>query len=258
MIGKIAWMVVCLAPGAPAQSVIATRAGLISYAEHGVFIDGRRVEISPAHPSFASENAVVRTGRGPAEVLLGPCTVMWVGAHSSFRLIANALSDTRVELLAGSAMVDAGEGEKDNKSTLLLQSAATVVDRKGVYRFDAAPAEVKVLSGRLTVEWAGRHTAVLSGSLLALDGSISARKFDRRDTDALFEWSRSRATAWANGNSTVRQQAKNAQEEQTASSADASIHGGATHPPGYDNRSVNGQSTLPPIMPQAACTLAGW
>src|SRR5208283_3885437 len=88
----------------PAQSIVPVKAGLITYVDEA-YVDGRPVEISPTRFFVMNENAVLRTGIGRAEVLLGPCSAMWVEEQSSLRLISSGLNDVRLEVLNGSVVV---------------------------------------------------------------------------------------------------------------------------------------------------------
>ena len=63
----------------------------------GTSLNDRLIELSPGHILFVSESAILRTGVGRAEVLLGPCAAKWVGDNSSFRVVSSALSDMRIE-----------------------------------------------------------------------------------------------------------------------------------------------------------------
>ena len=76
MRGKIVW-VLALAASLPAQSIIPAKAGLVSYADEA-YIDDEPVAISSSRFFVVNENAVMRTGAGRAEVLLGPCAAMWI------------------------------------------------------------------------------------------------------------------------------------------------------------------------------------
>src|SRR5207248_6411839 len=93
-------------PRASAQSVISVRSGLINYFEGDVVVNGERLERK--YGSFArlrpGSDLVTRSGR--AEMLLTPNTYLRVGENSSVRMRSDSLSDTRVELLAGSAILD--------------------------------------------------------------------------------------------------------------------------------------------------------
>ncbi|HET9321403.1 MAG TPA: hypothetical protein VFO27_16555 [Bryobacteraceae bacterium] len=83
------------------------------------------------------ENQELRTEEGRAEVLLTPGVFLRLGENSAMRLVTNRLIDTRVEFLAGSALVEADELLKDNGVTIVYQDYTTQLQKKGVYRFDS-------------------------------------------------------------------------------------------------------------------------
>jgi hypothetical protein len=232
----------------PAQSMIPAKAGLISYADEA-YIDGRPVEVSATRFFAMNENAVLRTGAGRAEVLLGPCAAMWVDEQSSLRLISSGLSDVRLELLSGSLVVATGELVKGTKVTLLLQTSVAALDPTGAYRFDAAPPRIKALAGRATVQWAGRAIAISAGRLLRLDAAAQTLKFDKQNADVLETWSNGRAAYLAR----LSGQLKREGPEPTA-------------PDSTTPRSTPGRSHLPldsiaqtlPNLPGSRCGVTGW
>jgi len=191
MLRKALWAA-ALAASLPAQSIVPARAGLVSYADEA-YIENRLVEISTTHFFRVHENEVLRTGAGRAEVLLGPCSAMWVDENSSFRLISDALSDVRLEVLSGSVVVSSGAMVKGGRMTVLLKTSVAPLDAKGAYHFDTAPARIKVLAGRTAVQWDNRTTELAASRLLVLEGSADAIKFDRRSPDPLENWSYARA-----------------------------------------------------------------
>jgi len=177
----------------PAQPIIPAKPGLVSYADE-TYINDRLVdEISPSHLVQMNANAVLRTGSGHAEVLLGPCAAMWIDEKSSFRIVSVQPGDTRIEVLNGSVVVATDPIVKGSTLTVLLKSAIAAITRKGAYRFDARPPGVKVLAGRTAVEWMNRGIAVHAGRLLMLDTPLDIRRFDKRDRDSLENWSHDRA-----------------------------------------------------------------
>jgi len=195
MFGKSVWAV-ALAASLPAQYLIPAKAGLVSYADEAYIEDGP-VNISPTDFLFVTENGVLRTGAGRAEVLLGPCAAMWIDEKSSFRMLSSALSDIRIEVLTGSAIVAAGAMARRTKLTLLLKTSVAPLDHKGAYHFDAEPPRVEVLSGRTTVQWADQRFSVTAGRWLALDALASVRKFAKLNPDPLEKWSNGRAALLA-------------------------------------------------------------
>jgi len=160
------WMA-ALALAAPlaAQPVAPARAGLISYTEGNVYVDTRAVWVADAHYPEVPEGGVLRTEAGRAEVLLAPCTALRVAGNSSFRLVANALAATRVELLAGSAIVEVGRLERGAALTVTVGQASAPIAKTGSYRFDAAtPSTVPVKLGKKPADdfesWSLKRSAV--------------------------------------------------------------------------------------------------
>jgi hypothetical protein len=186
---------VALTASLPAQSVVHAKAGLVSYAGEA-YVDDRLVEISPVHFFAVNVNAVLRTGSGRAEVLLGPCAAMWVDDHSSFRMVSNALSDARIEVLTGSVIVASGEMVKGSKLMLTVKALVAALNPKGAYRFDTEPARVKVLAGTTTVHLENQTVSLTAGRFL-LDELPPPGKFDRRNPDPLEKWSNNRAARMA-------------------------------------------------------------
>ncbi|MBZ5622080.1 MAG: FecR domain-containing protein [Acidobacteriia bacterium] len=186
---------------ASAQPVISAKAGTIAKVEGKVYLGDQVVEESLTKFPDIKENGVVRTEDGRAEVLLTPGVILHLGEKSSFRLITNRLIDTRLELLTGSAVVDAEEIAKDTNVTVVCKDGTIVVAKAGHYRFDAEPARIKVFAGVANVQIGGQHIEVASGKMLGLTGdTASLEKFDRNDTDSLDNWARRRGEIMALAN----------------------------------------------------------
>lgn len=181
----------------PGQSVIPAKAGLISYIEGKVFVDDRVVEASDAHWAGVRENEAMRTERGRAEVLVGPCTALRIGDNSSFRLVSNQLTEARIDLLAGFAVVDAVAMAHDTKLTFAVNAALVTITIAGFYHFDFAPPLIKAFAGRARVSWANQNFEVSAGKALALDAAAPLEKIDKNALDPLDNWSKARARVLA-------------------------------------------------------------
>ncbi|MGD1074262.1 MAG: hypothetical protein ABSB15_29500, partial [Bryobacteraceae bacterium] len=205
-----AFLVVVLALSAIpalAQPVISAKSGLISYVEGKVYLSDQIVEPSPTHFPDVKENAVVRTDEGRAEVLLTPGVVLRLGESSSFKMLTNRLIDTRLELLTGSAVVEADEIAKDTNVTVVSKDGTVLLGKKGLYRFDTAPARVKVFEGLASAQVAGQNFEVAGGKMLSLGGTVaSVEKFDKEDTDSLDNWSQRRGELVAMANISAAKQ----------------------------------------------------
>src|SRR5580658_6337041 len=124
-----------------AQPVISAKSGLLSYVEGQVMLNDQPVEFSNTRFADVKENSVVRTADGRAEVLLTPGVTLRMGENSALRMITNRLVDTRLELLSGSAVVEADLIAKDTSVTVVVGQGSVALPKAGLYRFDASPAQ---------------------------------------------------------------------------------------------------------------------
>jgi hypothetical protein len=69
-----------------AQTTISAKAGLIDFTQGQAYLDNLPAEASATHYLNVRDDDVVRTEKGRVEILLGACTVMWIGEYSSFRM----------------------------------------------------------------------------------------------------------------------------------------------------------------------------
>jgi len=208
-----------------AQPVTTAKAGLVSFMEGKVYLDDRALDHSPAHFSEVSEKSVLRTDTGRAEVLLGPCAVLRVAENSSFRMLANAITDPQIELLAGAAIVDVTGMSRGAKLTFSTATAAVRIAKTGLYRFEMAPPRVKVFDGGATVQRADRTLTIAAGRMLALDSSSPAEKFDSKMRDALDLWSIQRSASLAAASGANRRQQEQTGAVASAADAAASVVG---------------------------------
>lgn len=184
-----------------AQPVLSAKSGMVAKVEGQVYLNDNLLEDSATHFPDIKENQVVRTQDGRAEVLLTPGVFLRIGENTSFKMISTRLIDTRLELLTGSAVVEAAEIGKDNKVTVACKDGTVALTKAGVYRFDTEPARIKVFRGSAEVEIAGQTIAVSSGKMLTLSGAVaSTEKFDTEDSDSLDNWSRRRGAYVAMAN----------------------------------------------------------
>jgi FecR protein len=195
ILAAAAALAICTAPLA-AQPVVGAKAGVVSFAIGKVYLDNQAIQISPTHFPDVKEKGVLRTERGRAEVLLNPCAVLRVDEDSSFRLVDASLVEPRVELLAGSAVVDIAGIRKGSEIRLQLGDVAVGMARRGTYRLDFSPPVLKIYDGRADVERGGGKSEVSAGRMLAFD-STAPEKFDIRDGDGLDLWNHERAIVLA-------------------------------------------------------------
>lgn len=195
-LGRLALCSLALAAGSVAAlaqtAVISARSGLIHYVEGQVYLAGQEMDNQLGSFPEVKENQELRTEEGRAEILLTPGVFLRIGENSAFRMVTNRLIDTRLEFLSGSAIIEAEGAQKDNSVTVVFRDATIHVAKKGLYRFDSSPAELRVFDGVAEVTSADRTLEVKEGHLIALD-TLAMRKFDRSVTDAFNRWSERRA-----------------------------------------------------------------
>jgi len=177
------------------QSVISARSGLIHYVEGRVLLDGKPVEVKIATFPEVKENMELRSEDGRAEVLLNPGAFLRLGENSAVRMVSDKLSDSRIEFVSGSMVIEADNGEEKGADivTVLYHNASVRLRKGGIYRFDSEPAQVRVYSGEVEVANGTNTLVAKGGKLVALDTNVSVEKFDSKDNDALGRWSRRRA-----------------------------------------------------------------
>lgn len=178
---------------ARAQNVISAKSGTIHYVEGRVLLDGKQVE--PKFGSFPQihEKGVLRTEAGRAEVLLSPGVFLRIGENSEMRLISDRLTDTRLELVSGSALIECAEILKGNTITVVHNETSVSLRDDGLYRIDTDPAELRVYDGQAVVESGGQILTVKGGKAASLNGALLVRKFDTKTGDSLHRWAKRRA-----------------------------------------------------------------
>ena len=184
-----------------AQPVISAKSGVIDYVEGKVMLGDQELEYSVTKFPDMKDNQVLKTEDGRAEVLLTPGVVLRLGENSSLKLLTNRLVDTRLELLSGSAVVEADDIAKDTNVTIVCKDGTAALAKAGLFRFDAEPGRIKVFKGLADVEIGGHSVPVGAGRMLELSSaSASVQKFNAEETDALDRWSHRRGEYLAMAN----------------------------------------------------------
>lgn len=192
--GYAAILAMCLAPRASAQSVISAHSGVIHYIEGDVSVDG-----APVHPKFAEfpdvkAGQLVATAEGRAEILLTPGVFLRMAENTSVRMLSNALADTRLEVVSGSALVEVGELLEHNAISFDASGAHMELAKKGLYRIDATPASLRVYEGQARVTSGPETVMARKGHQIDLDAAkLADTRFETKDTDAFYRWSSRRA-----------------------------------------------------------------
>ncbi len=197
------WSLGVLAAGtACAQYVISSHSGVIQYVEGRAYLADKPIEPKFGQFPDIKENQEFRTEDGRAEILLTPGVFLRLGENSAVRMLSTRLTDTRVEVLSGSAIIECNEIPKDNAVELVYKKDSVSIQKQGLYRMDTEPAHFQVFEGEAIVTDPSGQLTLKGGKQTNLAGVLMAENFDRKadDQDALYRWSDRRASYVAQAN----------------------------------------------------------
>ena len=186
---------------AAAQATIA-RPGTVNYSEGQVTVDGSTVGSQSLGKVEVQPGQVLETQQGKAEVLLTPGVLLRVDDNSDVRMVAAGLTDTRVEVLRGEALLEVGELRKENHIVVVVAGAGAEVADHGLYRFDANTPAAAVFDGKLRITQNDRTIELGKGKQVLINstGLLAPVKFDRDRKDGLYQWSSVRSQYMAEAN----------------------------------------------------------
>lgn len=177
------------------QTAISARPGTVNYVEGHAFINGQEVDQKQIGHVNLDVNQAFRTGENSkAEILLTPGVFLRLGQNSEVKMVSPSLTDTRVAITHGEALIDVAELFKDNNIQILDGGSTTRLRKKGLYRFNAEPPSVAVFDGKATVQNETGHIDLKKGKQAFLtSGKLQAEKFDTKQKDELYAWSNLRS-----------------------------------------------------------------
>jgi hypothetical protein len=177
------------------QAVISTRSGVVHFFEGTVSVAGQPLTAHFGKFTSIPEGAELRTEQGRAEILLTPGVFLRIGENSAVRMVDTALADTRVELLAGAAMVESADAAQGTAVTLLFRNWIVRQPHEGNYRIDSDPPRLQVRGGTVEVVAKGAEAGVTvtQGMDLPLEGVLAPEASKPAAPDSLNDWSDGRA-----------------------------------------------------------------
>lgn len=186
-----------------AQNVAPSHSGTVHYFEGDVAVDGVKLVSQVARFSELKEQSVLHTGLGRAEVLLTPGVILRVGENTTVKMLDNRLMSTRVEFVSGTAMlegVDSGTSVKDPPVTLVYKDFEAQPIRYGIFEVSSQPSQARVFKGEARVTGNGTSLNIKEGSQVNLTTTMATAKFDAKEGDDLYVWSRDRSAYLSAGN----------------------------------------------------------
>jgi hypothetical protein len=234
---------------AMAQSVISAHSGTVQFTEGQVTLDGAAVQPKFGEFPDVKTNQVLATQDGRSEILLTPGVFLRIGENTSFKMISNQLSNTRLEIQSGEAMIQVGSLLQDNSITVVFHGADVSLAKSGLYRFegDTDPAKLLVYEGEASVVSPTTDpTVVRKGHELAFSqGKLEAKTFDAKAAaDEFYRWNARRDEYVAQANIVA---AKTARDSGSGMGFD-STGSGSGYGSGLGTGGGNGQWAYNPWM----------
>ena len=175
------------------QNAISAKSGMVNHVEGQVLLDGKAVE--PKFGDFPQVNneQTLSTEEGRVEVLLTPGAFLRLAESSSFKMLSNRLTDTALEVLSGSAMIEIDELLKDNAITLHFKGATISLTKAGLFRFDTDFSRLRVYEGETNVMFGQHSLSEKKGKQVVFGDTMVASNFDTKATDPFYRWASRRA-----------------------------------------------------------------
>jgi len=180
-------------PACWAQAVISAHSGMVNFVEGDVQLAGQPVKLDGAIFPEVKPGQTLSTQAGHAEILLTPGVFLRLDRNTSFQMISNRLADTQVEILSGSALVEADEVLRDNHVAVKVGDSETLLLKTGLYHFNADAGQVRAFKGKAQVSDAANSTELKGGRTLLVGSSLTPDRFDKnKSKDELYAWSEGR------------------------------------------------------------------
>jgi hypothetical protein len=188
-----------------AQNVISAKSGTLHFFTGQVSIDGVDQYMRASYFPTLKADSVLRTELGRAEVLLTPGVFLRLTDNSAIRMLDTSLANTRVEVMAGQAMVELDDPQisvRNAPVTLVVGQSEIKIVKHGLIGINVEGNEVKVYLGEADVTSADATLLLKQGRYATLSGEgLKAQKFDAgNETNDLLSWSRVRSADLAAAN----------------------------------------------------------
>jgi hypothetical protein len=177
--------------------------GTINYVEGQAMVNGQPLTPGETGTTVVQPNEAIDTQAGYVEVLLTPGAFLRIGHNSEVVMQSLGLANIQIQVIRGSAMIEAADLVKDTVMQVNMNGATTNIEKRGLYEFDANQQVVRVLDGKAKVLEAGRVKTVDKGDQLVLTAAnLKTHGFDKQiaQADSLYVWSKARSQAEAQSN----------------------------------------------------------
>jgi hypothetical protein len=185
------------------QTVRSTHSGLVYFFDGYVFVGEEQLQQKFGRFPEIGEGRVLRTELGRAEVLLTPGVFLRVDENSAVRLLSDSLSDTRGELLRGSAILEVSHEAAKAPDTLIYKNWQVRAPQDSIARIDADPAQLRMYSGtaEVSAEDASGIVTVRRGEVLPFASALVPDQATTPVEDSFNLWAMNRSSVVREDNS---------------------------------------------------------
>lgn len=190
--GLIALFLLASVPAFPQQSISA-KAGSIQFIQGEVFLNEDSILLQDGDYIQMKNDQILTTGKGYAELLLTPYSYLRLGEYASLRVQQTDLTDIRLELNRGSAMIEILKKLKTDPIRVHVSQYLIEMKKGGLYRIDAESRMLRVYGGDALATREGKKVRVKNGRMIVLNNGSRSEKFDPDDADPLHWWAARRS-----------------------------------------------------------------
>lgn len=192
------------APQLRAEDHELARPGTLNYVEGQVYLGSQSLDAKSVGSVEIDPGETLITQNGKAEILLTPGVFVRLGEHGSATMIASRLTDIRMSIDEGEALIEVAEIHPENDLRILEDGRTTQLLKVGLYDFNESQHVVRVLDGKAMLENGSRDIKIKGGHMVSVaitDGS-KTEKFDKKTVEAedLYRWTSLRSGYLAEAN----------------------------------------------------------
>lgn len=168
------------------------RPGSINYLEGQAAIGANVLTQGSVGLAALEKGQSLTTQAGKVEILLTPGVFLRVAENSSVKMVSPDLANTRVELEKGRALVEVLLIRSENDIRIDLNGASTKLLKPGLYDFDAARAQVRVIRGKADLYTGNEKLTVKEKREVTLGAAAKPKPetFEPRQfEDEFYRWS---------------------------------------------------------------------
>jgi hypothetical protein len=194
LISAIAIIVLGFATSVQAQKKYVQKSGVIQSIAGEVFLDGKPVPGAQLGYLKVKNGQVLSTRKGYVELMLYPTAYLLLGENASLKMQQNDLINMQFEINQGSTIAYIMQDVSPHPIKVQVSNSFIELKRRGFYRFESNPGELKVYEGTALVKYEMSKIRMNKGRRIHLDAQSTPEKFDIKSTDVLQQLAMQRAS----------------------------------------------------------------